>query len=50
MVLSIQVAQMMALLEDWPQLSPNLALELLDFAYPDPAIRNFAIKCLNDMK
>lgn len=37
---------MIALLEEWPKLSPDRALELLDYAYPEPAVRSYAIECL----
>ncbi|XP_047485037.1 phosphatidylinositol 4,5-bisphosphate 3-kinase catalytic subunit delta isoform-like isoform X1 [Penaeus chinensis] len=41
-----EVAEMIALLEEWPKLSPDRALELLDYAYPEPAVRSYAIECL----
>ncbi|XP_035228755.1 phosphatidylinositol 4,5-bisphosphate 3-kinase catalytic subunit delta isoform-like [Stegodyphus dumicola] len=41
-----EIAQMMMLLQDWPLLSPHKALELLDYAYPDPKVRSFAVRCL----
>ncbi|XP_043932279.1 phosphatidylinositol 4,5-bisphosphate 3-kinase catalytic subunit alpha isoform-like [Protopterus annectens] len=41
-----EVAQMYCLLKDWPLIKPELALELLDCNFPDPVIREFALKCL----
>ncbi|XP_042215110.1 phosphatidylinositol 4,5-bisphosphate 3-kinase catalytic subunit delta isoform-like isoform X2 [Homarus americanus] len=41
-----EVAEMISLLEVWPKLSPDRALELLDYAYAEPAVRSFAIVCL----
>ncbi|MPC31407.1 Phosphatidylinositol 4,5-bisphosphate 3-kinase catalytic subunit beta isoform [Portunus trituberculatus] len=41
-----EVAEMISVLEDWPKLSPDRALELLDYAYAEPAVRTFAIECL----
>ncbi|TRY58059.1 hypothetical protein DNTS_022708 [Danionella cerebrum] len=43
------MAQLQALLQIWPKLSPRDALELLDFNYPDQYVRQFAVKCLKDM-
>ncbi|XP_075914560.1 phosphatidylinositol 4,5-bisphosphate 3-kinase catalytic subunit alpha isoform-like [Petromyzon marinus] len=40
------VVQMYSLLKDWPLVRPELALELLDCNYPDPRVRDFAVKCL----
>lgn len=37
---------MISLLEVWPKLSPDHALELLDYAYAEPAVRSYAIECL----
>lgn len=34
----------------WPLISIERSLELLDYAYPDPAVRGFAIKCLHKLK
>ena len=41
---------MTALLQEWPKLSVEKALELLDYAYADQAVRSFAVKCLHDVK
>ncbi|XP_051534468.1 phosphatidylinositol 4,5-bisphosphate 3-kinase catalytic subunit beta isoform-like isoform X2 [Myxocyprinus asiaticus] len=43
------MAQLQALMQIWPKLSPRDALELLDFNYPDQYVREFAVKCLRDM-
>uniref|UniRef100_A0A4W3GLX8 Phosphatidylinositol-4,5-bisphosphate 3-kinase catalytic subunit alpha n=1 Tax=Callorhinchus milii TaxID=7868 RepID=A0A4W3GLX8_CALMI len=41
-----EVAQMYCLLKDWPPIKPEQAMELLDCNYPDPMVRDFAVKCL----
>ncbi|MGH0184516.1 UNVERIFIED_CONTAM: hypothetical protein FKN15_015150 [Acipenser sinensis] len=41
-----EVSQMYCLLRDWPLMKPELALELLDCNFPDPVVRDFALKCL----
>lgn len=38
--------QMYCLLKDWPAIKPEQAMELLDCNFPDPMIREFAVKCL----
>uniref|UniRef100_W5MA77 phosphatidylinositol-4,5-bisphosphate 3-kinase n=1 Tax=Lepisosteus oculatus TaxID=7918 RepID=W5MA77_LEPOC len=43
------MAQLQALLQIWPKLSPRDALELLDFNYPDQYVREYAVNCLRDM-
>uniref|UniRef100_A0A8C6KXF4 Phosphatidylinositol 3-kinase catalytic subunit type 3 n=1 Tax=Nothobranchius furzeri TaxID=105023 RepID=A0A8C6KXF4_NOTFU len=43
------MAQLQALLQIWPKLSPRDALELLDFNYPDQYVREYAVSCLHDM-
>ncbi|XP_041119907.1 phosphatidylinositol 4,5-bisphosphate 3-kinase catalytic subunit beta isoform-like [Polyodon spathula] len=43
------MAQLQALLQIWPKLSPRDALELLDFNYPDQYVREYAVQCLRDM-
>ncbi|XP_066295841.1 phosphatidylinositol 4,5-bisphosphate 3-kinase catalytic subunit alpha isoform-like [Branchiostoma lanceolatum] len=40
------VSQMYMLLEHWPQVSPETALELLDCTYADLKVRKFAVDCL----
>nr|KAG5710060.1 hypothetical protein BaRGS_030136 [Batillaria attramentaria] len=44
----VDVAKMTALLESWPQLPIDYAMELLDSDFPDYHVRKFAVKCLND--
>lgn len=46
LLLCFQVAEMISLLEEWPKLQPDHALELLDYAYAEPAVRSYAIECL----
>uniref|UniRef100_A0A8P4KP97 Phosphatidylinositol 4,5-bisphosphate 3-kinase catalytic subunit alpha isoform n=1 Tax=Dicentrarchus labrax TaxID=13489 RepID=A0A8P4KP97_DICLA len=41
-----EIAQMYCLLKDWPAIKPEQAMELLDCNFPDPMIREFAVKCL----
>ncbi|BFZ23020.1 hypothetical protein BsWGS_26059 [Bradybaena similaris] len=43
----VDVAKMTALLQTWPTLSMDCALEILGFEYPDRNVREFAVKCLN---
>ncbi|XP_064642151.1 phosphatidylinositol 4,5-bisphosphate 3-kinase catalytic subunit beta isoform-like [Lineus longissimus] len=43
------VATMMALLQIWPKLPPEQALELLDFCYADTSVREFAVVCLKEL-
>ncbi|XP_070560385.1 phosphatidylinositol 4,5-bisphosphate 3-kinase catalytic subunit beta isoform-like [Ptychodera flava] len=45
---SKDVAQMQALLQIWPKLEPEQALELLDYQYADKSVRSFAVECLKD--
>ena len=40
------VLDMLVLINDWPLLSPEKALELLDFEYSDLSVRRFAVNCL----
>uniref|UniRef100_A0A8C6L183 phosphatidylinositol-4,5-bisphosphate 3-kinase n=1 Tax=Nothobranchius furzeri TaxID=105023 RepID=A0A8C6L183_NOTFU len=42
------MAQLQALLQIWPKLSPRDALELLDFNYPDQYVREYAVSCLSN--
>uniref|UniRef100_A0A0B6ZC56 phosphatidylinositol 3-kinase n=1 Tax=Arion vulgaris TaxID=1028688 RepID=A0A0B6ZC56_9EUPU len=43
----VDVAKMTALLQAWPTLPVDYALEILDFEYPDHNVREFAVKCLD---
>lgn len=45
-----EVAELWRLLKHWPLVSVERSLELLDYAYPDPAVRNFAIRCLSKLE
>ncbi|XP_014210084.1 phosphatidylinositol 4,5-bisphosphate 3-kinase catalytic subunit delta isoform [Copidosoma floridanum] len=44
-----EVAEATSLVLRWPKLEVERALELLDYAYPDPTVRSFAVKCLKDV-
>lgn len=50
MFVVVCVFQLQALLQIWPPLSPRDALELLDFNYPDQYVREYAVRCLRDMR
>lgn len=41
-----QVAEIHRLLEFWPLLPAENALQLFDYAYPDEYVRKYAVKCL----
>ena len=40
------ILQMHVLLQSWPPVDQDTALELLDCIYPDKNVRDFAVKCL----
>uniref|UniRef100_A0A669CYY7 phosphatidylinositol-4,5-bisphosphate 3-kinase n=1 Tax=Oreochromis niloticus TaxID=8128 RepID=A0A669CYY7_ORENI len=40
---------MVNLLRNWPDLPAIHALELLDYSFPDPAVRSFTIRCLRKL-
>ncbi|KAK7077599.1 Phosphatidylinositol 4,5-bisphosphate 3-kinase catalytic subunit alpha isoform, partial [Halocaridina rubra] len=42
-----QVSQLYLLLKDWPMLSPMTALELLQCKFPDPIVRQHAVRSLD---
>lgn len=44
------VVQMVGLLRHWPELPAIHALELLDYSFPDPAVRAFTIRCLRKLR
>jgi hypothetical protein len=46
----LQVAEATSLLHQWPKLAVEKALELLDYAYADQAVRHFAVQCLRDVR
>lgn len=41
---------MVSLLRNWPDLPAIQALELLDYSFPDPAVRSFTIRCLRKLR
>eukprot|EP00069_Balaena_mysticetus_P008081 bmy_01107T0 len=41
-----EVAQMYCLVNNWPPIKPQQAMELLDCNYPDLMVRGFAVQCL----
>lgn len=41
-----EAASVVTMLENWPTLRVESALELLDYAYADATVRSFAVKCL----
>ena len=38
--------QCIAMLKTWPKLTPECAMELLDYQYPDTDVRKWAVECL----
>lgn len=44
------VCEVVMLLREWPPLSLEKSLELLDYAYADQEVRNFAVKCLKTVR
>ncbi|PSN34153.1 hypothetical protein C0J52_10044 [Blattella germanica] len=44
-----EVSEVTMLLQHWPKLPIEKALELLDYAYADQAVRSFAVQCLKDI-
>ncbi len=40
--------QMHALLQCWPRIAPEQALELLDYKYPEKEVRDYAVQCLEN--
>lgn len=44
------VVQMVGLLRYWPDLPAIHALELLDYSFPDPAVRAFTVRCLRKLR
>ncbi|XP_056279793.1 phosphatidylinositol 4,5-bisphosphate 3-kinase catalytic subunit delta isoform isoform X2 [Pseudoliparis swirei] len=43
------VVQLVSLLKNWQDLPGIQALELLDYSFPDPAVRSFTIRCLRKL-
>lgn len=44
-----EVAEATTLVQQWPKLPVEKALELLDYAYADQNVRSFAVRCLMDV-
>ncbi|XP_066595868.1 phosphatidylinositol 4,5-bisphosphate 3-kinase catalytic subunit delta isoform [Prorops nasuta] len=44
-----EVAEATNLVQQWPKLPVERALELLDYAYADQNVRSFAVQCLKDV-
>ena len=44
-----KVATALCLLNKWPKIQPDKALELLDYAYPDSMVRKYAIECIKGL-
>ncbi|KAF2351966.1 Phosphatidylinositol 3-kinase C2 domain [Trinorchestia longiramus] len=42
----IQVSQVTELLDQWPKMEPRYALELLDYNYAEPVVRDYAVECI----
>lgn len=42
------VAQLYMMINRWPRLMPEVAMELLDCSYPDLKVRKFAVSCLEN--
>ncbi|XP_049538922.1 phosphatidylinositol 4,5-bisphosphate 3-kinase catalytic subunit delta isoform [Anopheles darlingi] len=45
-----EVAEIVSLLQKWPKLPVERALELLDYAYADNNVRRYAVHCLRDIQ
>lgn len=46
----VLLLQMYVLLFEWERLTPEKAMELLDYHYADVAVRNFAVECLEQLE
>lgn len=42
--------QMQILLQTWPKLESEQALELLDYTFADQAVRRIAVECIEKMR
>ena len=42
--------QMQILLQTWPKLEPEQALELLDYTFASREVRNIAVQCIEKMR
>ncbi|KFB38069.1 AGAP000018-PA-like protein [Anopheles sinensis] len=45
-----EVAEIVSLLQEWPKLLVERALELLDYAYADKYVRRYAVACLSTIE
>ncbi|XP_053691450.1 phosphatidylinositol 4,5-bisphosphate 3-kinase catalytic subunit beta isoform [Sabethes cyaneus] len=45
-----EIAEITSLLQEWPLLPVERALELLDYAYADQYVRRYAVKCLRTIQ
>lgn len=45
-----EAASAARMLASWPALAAESALELLDYAYADAAVRSFAVHCLRNIR
>uniref|UniRef100_A0A182N1I0 phosphatidylinositol 3-kinase n=1 Tax=Anopheles dirus TaxID=7168 RepID=A0A182N1I0_9DIPT len=45
-----EVSEIVSLLQDWPKLLVERALELLDYAYADKYVRRYAVDCLRTIE
>lgn len=43
----VAVQQLHRLLQQWPLLPPEAALEVLDSSYADPVVRRYAVACID---
>ena len=48
LIVRISLFQMTALIQIWPKLPVDYALEILDYEYPDTNVRFFAVNCLDE--
>lgn len=44
-----EVSEIQNILRDWPIVSEENALELLDFAYADSSVRRYAVRCIRQL-
>ena len=49
-IISLFGFQMQILLQTWPKLEPEQALELLDYTFADQAVRRIAVECIEKMR
>lgn len=44
------ISEAVAILQEWPLLPTEKALELLDYAYANQEVRSFAVMCLKEVR